>query len=197
MAREFAVDVEWVPFELHPETPADGYQRPAQSTVARQGMRDHIYALAQDAGLPLTSNTTIANAHKSLEAAEWARDQGHGTFDQVHRAMFHAYFAEARNISTVDQVIDALRDTSLDLDALRTALHDGVYGERVDQMTAMARQNGIGSTPTFIFEDAFVVSGAQDFELFADLLGRMGVPRREGVEPGPSDSPLIDPGDIR
>lgn len=197
MAREFAVDVEWVPFELHPETPAEGYERPAQSTVARQGMRDHIYALANDAGLPLSSNTTIANAHKSLEAAEWARDQGQAAFDEVHRAMFHAYFAQARNISTTDQVIDALAGSELDLDALRRALNDGAYADRVDQMTAVARQNGIGSTPTFIFEDTFVVSGAQDFDLFADLLTRMGVPRRAGVEPGPSSSPLIDPGEIR
>ncbi len=188
MAREFAVEIEWVPFELHPETPADGYERPTDSNVARQGMRDRIYALADEVNLPLQTNTTIANAHKSLEAAEWARDQGTEPFDTVHRALFGAYFAESRNISSVDQVVEALTSTGFDMASLRTALEENVYAERVDQMTAMARQNGIGSTPTFIFEDKFVVSGAQDFEVFADFLKRIGVPRREGVEPEPLKS---------
>lgn len=185
MAREFAVEIEWVPFELHPETPAEGYERQEQSNVARAGMRDRIYALAEEAGLPLQSNRIVANAHKSLEAAEWARAQGVDEFDTAHRALFKSYFSEARNISTTDQVVAAMEDTGLDMAALRQALEAGTYGERVDQMTAMARQNGIGSTPTFIFEDRFVVSGAQDFETFADFLTRIGVPRREGVEPGP------------
>jgi len=194
MAREFAVEIEWVPFELHPETPADGYERPAESNPDRQGMRDRIYALAEEVDLTLQTNTTIANAHKSLEAAEWARDQGTEPFDSVHRALFGAYFAESRNISSVDQVVEALTPTGLDMAALRVALDDNVFAERVDQMTTMARQNGIGSTPTFIFEDKFVVSGAQDFEVFADFLERIGVPRREGVEPGPLKS-AAQPGD--
>lgn len=185
MAREYAVEIEWVPFELHPETPAEGYERESQSKAARTGMRDHLYQMAEEAGLPLQSNRIVANAHKSLEAGEWARAQGGEAFETVHHALFGAYFAEARNISTIDQVVDALTETGLDMGSLREALEAGTHADVVDQMTALAREQGISSTPTFIFEQQFVIAGAQDFEVFADFLDRLGVPRRDGVEPGP------------
>ena len=185
MAREYAVELEWVPFELHPETLAEGYERESRSKAARTGMRDHLYQLTEEAGLPLQSNRIVANAHKSLEAGEWAREQGSEIFDAVHRALFGAYFAEARNISTVDQVVEALAGTDLDMGSLREALEAGTYAGVVDQMTAIAREQGISATPMFIFEQQFVIGGAQDFEVFADFLDRLGVPRREGVEPGP------------
>ncbi len=154
-------------------------------------MRDHLYHSAQEAGLPLRSNRIVANAHKSLEAGEWARAQGHEAFEAVHHALFGAYFAAARNISSIDQVVEALTPTGLDMASLREVLEAGTHAEVVDQMTAIARQQGINSTPTFIFEQQFVIAGAQDFEVFADFLDRLGVPRREGVEPGPLSDDAI------
>ena len=185
MEREYAVEVEWVPFELHPETPTEGCERESRSKAGHTGMRDHLHQVAEEAGLPLKSNRIVSNAHKSLEAGEWAREQGTEAFDAVHRAFFAAYFAEARNISTVDQVVDALAGTDLGMGSLREALEAGSYAGVVDQMTTIAREQGISSTPTFIFERQFVINGAHDFEVFADVLDRIGVPRREGVAPGP------------
>ena len=64
---------------------------------------------------------------------------------------------------------------------LRDALEGGTYSQRVDELTQLARQNGINGTPTFIFEDQFMVSGAQEWPVFEDVLTRLGVPRRAGV----------------
>ena len=182
MVREFAVEVEWVPFELHPDIPPEGRtrgtsQRPA-SAGARSGGGEHLRALAEDAGLAMQTNTVSANAHKSLEAGEWARDQSREVFEQVHAALFRAYFGEARNISTTDQLVEALTPLGLEMASLRAALEDGCYRERVDAYTRMARENGISSTPTFILEDLYVVRGAQEYAVFEDVLTRLGVPRR-------------------
>ena len=187
MVREFAVEVEWVPFELHPDTPPEGRvretaQRSTSSGVG-SGVREHLRALAEEAGLPMQANTVSANAHKSLEAAEWARDQGREVFEQVHAALFRAYFGEARNISTTDQVVAALAPLGLETASLRAALAEGRYSERVDEYTRLARENGISSTPTFILEDRYVVRGAQEYAVFEDVLTRLGVPRRATPPP--------------
>ena len=188
MAHEFAVEVEWVPFELHPEVPPEGETKD-KGYQTQPGVRDRLYGLAQAEGLPMQSNPVRSNGHKALEAAEWARDQGDEAFSDVHRALFKAYFADAANISTIDQVDAAVSGSAIDRSALRTALEAGTYRARVDEYTQLARQNGINGTPTFILDDKFVISGAQDWSVFENILTRLGVPRREGVQPGPVASP--------
>jgi predicted DsbA family dithiol-disulfide isomerase len=201
MAHEFAVEVEWVPFELHPEVPAEGESKD-KAYQSQSGVRDRLYGLAAAEGLPMQSNPVRSNGHKALEAAEWARDQGDEAFSDVHRALFKAYFADAANISTIDQVDAAVSETAVDRAALRVALEAGTYRARVDEYTQLARQNGINGTPTFILDDKFVISGAQEWSVFENILTRLDVPRREGIEPGPVDAPsdagsLIRPEDVQ
>ena len=201
MAHEFAVEVEWVPFELHPEIPPEGETKD-KAYQGRSDVRDRLHGLADAVGLHMQSNPVRSNGHKALEAAEWAREQGDDTFSHVHRALFQAYFADAANISTIDQVDAAVAEADIDRAALRGALEAGTYRERVDEYTKLARENGISGTPTFILDDKFVISGAQDWSVFENILTRLGVPRREGVEPGPADAapdavPVIAPEDVQ
>ena len=183
MVREFAVAVEWIPFELHPQTPAAGVPRAQAPSFLSPAMERHLAALAAEAGLPLVPNPVLANGHNALAAAEWAREQGPAPFAAAHRALFHAYFAEARNISTIDQVEAVLAGAGLDGAALRHALQRNRYRVRVDELTALARRNGISSTPTFVLADRFTLSGVQDWSLFESALTRLQVPRRERPAP--------------
>ncbi len=197
MVAEFAVEAEWVPFELHPETPAEGKSREELGRNYPAGYRERLYGLAEAVGLPMQTNHMVSNGHKPLEAAEWAREQSRETFDGVHRAIFDAYFARSKNVSTIDQVVELVQTyddgaLKLDGDGLRKALETGAYHSRVDELTQLARTNGISSTPTFIFEDQFVVPGAQDYAVFEDVLTRLGVPRREGFEPPADRDPALD-----
>ena len=187
MSREFAVEIEWVPFELHPETPPQGLDK--DPALGGADVRDRLYAMAAAEGLPMQSNPYQANGHKALEAAEWAREQSIETFDRVHRAIFQAYFAGGANVSTIDQVDAAVAETGVDRAALRAALAAGTYRERVDEYTQLARGNGINGTPTFILDDKFVISGAQDWPVFENILTRLGVPRRDTADPAPGGGP--------
>lgn len=151
-------------------------------------MHDRLSALAEESGLTLRSNPIVANGHMALEAAEWAREQGRATFETLHRALFAAYFVQARNISTIDQVSAVAAEQGLDAVALRVALAEEAYRQRIDDFTAQARENGIHGTPTFLLEDRYVIRGAQDFLVFTDALQRLRVPRRAtgADEPDPS-----------
>jgi predicted DsbA family dithiol-disulfide isomerase len=189
MAREFAVEIEWVPFELHPDIPPEGQVRDEALKRRQAGMRDRIEVLAEADNLPLQTNQYRSNAHNTLEAGEWAREKGPETFDAVHRAIFHAYFAAGKNVSTVDQVVEAIEAADVETPGLRDALEGGTYSQRVDELTQLARQNGINGTPTFIFEDQFMVSGAQEWPVFEDVLTRLGVPRRAGAVPEEQPAP--------
>ncbi len=175
-AAEYHVEVTWWPFELHPETPPEG--RDLTALVERRGQqyRDHLKSYAADAGITLASNRRLSNSHRSLELAEFARDRG--AFPAVHDALFRAYFEEARDIGDLEVLLAIAADCGLDPEEFRFETLIGRYAGLVDQTTAIARSKGVTSTPTTIFDDRFVLTGAQDVETYRAVLERLGaVPR--------------------
>jgi len=178
MVSEFTVEAEWVPFELHPEIPAAGYEQDQRRPLMKVEVREHLASLAKDAGLPFEGSPLIANSHNALAAGEWARDQSDDAYDKLHHAIFTAYFGEGRNISTIDQVVDISQEHGFDAADLRSHLERGTYRDLVAQGATRMRELGITSTPTYLFGDRYMMMGAQDFDTFASVLGRLGVPRR-------------------
>ena len=198
LMREFPVAVEWRPFELHPETPTTGASLAGRlgSPERARAYRDNIIMLASDSGLQMQMPRVVANSHRSLEAAEFARE--HGGFEAYHRALFHAYFErseiqrlplkpsdeECRDIGDPDVLCEIARACGVDDQGLRQALADEVYRDRIDDVTRAARADEVVSTPTFIFQgdngfaDGFRLTGAQDYAVFASVTSRILARRR-------------------
>jgi predicted DsbA family dithiol-disulfide isomerase len=173
LQREFGIAVEWRPFELHPETPRGGARLTGRlgSEERARAYRDNILALAAESGITMTMPAVVANSHLSLEASEFARE--HGGFERYHRALFAAYFAEARDIGDTDVLCDVARAAGVDDQGLRQALADERYRERIDAITAAAREDEVVSTPTFIYSTGFRIVGAQEYRLFESVTRRL------------------------
>ena len=173
LRHEFPVDVEWRPFELHPETPVTG-----ADLTGRLGNRERVRAytqniigLAEDSGIPLRMPRVVANSHLALEAAEFARE--HGGFDALHPALFRAYFEGARDIGDPEVLCEIAREAGVDDQRLRQALADRTYADAIDAATRGAREDEILSTPTFEFTGGFRLVGAQDYAVFASVASRL------------------------
>jgi predicted DsbA family dithiol-disulfide isomerase len=173
LEREFPVAVEWRPFELHPETPRTGANLAGRlgGSARAAAYRDNIVGLARESGLALRMPPVVANSHLALEAAEFAREQG--GFAAYHRALFHAYFEEARDLGDADVLCDIARACGVDDQRLRQALADERYRDRIDAITHAAREDEVLSTPTFVYEGGFRLVGAQDYEVFASVTRRL------------------------
>ncbi len=173
LRAEFPVDVEWRPFELHPETPRTG-----ASMVGRLGNEERVRAyagriigIAEESGIPMHMPKAVAKSHRALEAAEFARE--HGGFDALHPALFRAYFEERRDIGDIDVLCEIARERGVDDQGLRQAFADETYAPLVDHVTAGAREDEVLSTPTFIFSGGFRLVGAQDYDVFASVTRRL------------------------
>lgn len=147
-----------------------------------EAYREHLKACAAEAGLPLASNRWLANSHRALELAEFARDRGR--FAEVHEALLRAYFAEGRNIGEAAVLEELAAASGLDIEEWRLEVLVGRYAQLVDQTTALARQKGFTSTPTMIFDDRMLVTGAQDEAVYRDVLQRLGATPKEPQHPG-------------
>jgi predicted DsbA family dithiol-disulfide isomerase len=178
MAREFEIDVEWQPFELHPETPPEG--RPMGSLFGgsdrAQAYFQNLRVLAADSGLEMRPPPLIANSRLALEAAEFARE--HGAFDCYHRVLFAAYFRDGQNIGDIDRLVALAAACGMDGGELRAALVQGRYRAVVADKTEQAKEMGVTGTPAFLLDNCFVITGAQDMAVFRDVLRRLGVPQR-------------------
>ena len=139
LQAEYPVDVEWRPFELHPETPKSGAHWLGRLGSERRisAYTNNILMLAHDSDIPMAMPEVIANSHLALEASEYARESG--GFEALHHALFAAYFDEGRNISDIDVICDVARACGVDDQGLRQALTDETYAARVDASTAAAR----------------------------------------------------------
>jgi predicted DsbA family dithiol-disulfide isomerase len=180
LQREFPVDVEWRPFELHPETLATGAHLLGRlgNSARAAAYALNIVTLADESGLTVRMPPVVANSHLALEAAEFARE--HGGFDALHPALFRAYFAEGRDLGDPDALCDIARGCGVDDQRLRQALADRTYAARIDDITRAAREDEVVSTPTLIYEGGFRLVGAQDYAVFASITQRL-LARRAGA----------------
>jgi predicted DsbA family dithiol-disulfide isomerase len=136
----------------------------------------NLKAYAAEAGITLASNRWLANSHRALELSEFARDRG--KFEAVHEALFRNYFDDAKDIGSLEVLLGIAEECGLDVDEFGFEILVGRYAELIDTTTNLAREKGVTSTPTMIFDDRFVVTGAQDYAVYKDALERLGaVPR--------------------
>ena len=113
--------------------------------------------------------------HSSIEAhvafkvlEELAPDKAKAYHDRI----MAAYFAENRDISNADTLTELAVDVGVDADAFQEAI-----AARSEDMTKLvfeeyesARAHNVSGIPTVIFEQQYVVGGAQPFETYEEIV---------------------------
>jgi predicted DsbA family dithiol-disulfide isomerase len=172
LGEEFDLDFDPCAFDLKPGIPPEGLSREQvyAGRVYPEGYLDNMRQMAADSGLDMKRPPIIPNTRKAHEATEFARE--HGDVLEFHRAVFHAYWTEERDIGNVDVLCDVASACGLDADGLSEALDDGRYAPAVEGQMTWSRAVGVTGVPTVIFEDRFAVVGAQEYETFLDVARR-------------------------
>lgn len=182
--------VEWMPFELRPNTPDMGI--PFERVKGRPPYTDdyllNLTVLAEGAGIELAERELIPNSIPALKAAEWARDNG--CFPELHRAMFRAYFEGGRDIGQIEVLRDVADGLGLDAAAMVASVTEGRYDTRLEEKLEWSRYAGQGGVPRFIFVATLPsgetkrsgFAGAQDYAVFQGVMRRLGAkPRARGA----------------
>src|SRR5262249_7249964 len=146
-------EVHFAPFLLRPETPPEGMParnvRPADAPQSPMEERGERLGLKFNRGRKITSNS-----HLALEAAEFASEYSPDIW-AFHKRMFKAYFEDLEDIGDVETVIRVSAEAGVPADALRAALDEGRYRERVDEGITWSRQIGVTAIPTFVFGERY------------------------------------------
>jgi predicted DsbA family dithiol-disulfide isomerase len=161
-----SVQVDWRAFELRPE-PVPALDPDGAYLHNIWGRA--VYPMAEQRGMTLRLPPVQPRSRRALEAAEFARDNGR--FAEMHDALFRAFFEEGRDLNDTEVLLDIGASVGLDPQALRAALEQGTYTDKVVGDQKLAHELGITAVPTLLvgrvdepFEAAEAVSGAQPYE---------------------------------
>lgn len=171
LEREYDVDVRHAPYLLDPSTPLEGKPRKPMTRPddppTEMELRAESLGIKFSRGRTWTSNTLLSH-----EAAEYAHHQGKAA--PYTRAMFKAYFEDLQDIGKQETVLDVGESVGLDRKQLKEVLDEGVFRQEVIDAIGWTRESGISGVPAFIFEEKWLIPGAQDHEVFASILQKLG-----------------------
>jgi predicted DsbA family dithiol-disulfide isomerase len=171
MRERFDAALTWLPFDLHPEYPAEGIPRAQLLRRYGPAVDRHVRAIFERAGLRYNPHPEIVpNSRHALRLAELARDLG--KHDEFHDSVMDAYWDEARNIGADDELRELAEEVALPADDVERVLTGDEYAERVAVSTQQAASLGITGIPAFLLDSRLLVLGAQPEEVFERALAR-------------------------
>ncbi|MCG6903364.1 MAG: DsbA family oxidoreductase [Rhodobacter sp.] len=175
-AGDHPFEIEWHPFQLNPDMPADGMDRREYLETKFGGRQQavevygRIAEAAEAAGLEIdfaaikrTPNTL--NAHRLIH---WAGLEGRQT--PVVAALFRAYFKEGRDIGNVEVLADIADSAGLDAAMVRQLLQGEADLDDIRARDTWAREKGVTGVPTFVVDHQHAVPGAQPPELWSRVI---------------------------
>jgi predicted DsbA family dithiol-disulfide isomerase len=167
--------LQWRAFELRPApVPTLDPNGEYLHTVWNQA----VYPMARQRGMMLRLPPVQPRSCRAFELAEFARTKGR--FDEVHRALFKAFFEDGRDIDHLDTLVTIGTAVGLDGETVRAALEQGICRERVIQDERDAANLGITAVPTVMIgradrplEEADFIAGAQPYEVIKAAVERL------------------------
>ena len=178
LVSEYQLEVEWIHFPLHPETPPEGKSL-AELFAGRnfdlEGMLARLRQVAESQGLPWGDRTHTYNSRLAQELALWADTEHPGS--GIHDALFRAYFVDGLNLHDLEVLVKVATSVGLPTENARSVVTERRFKNAVDEHWQSSREAGVTGVPTFVVEGLAVV-GAQPYEMLERLVKTAGVEPR-------------------
>jgi predicted DsbA family dithiol-disulfide isomerase len=171
------VEIEWQPFELNPDMPAEGEELRAH--VARKygsskADSDKARDIIAQAGAEYGFNFNYFDGMKIVNTldAHVLLDYAHqiGVQTELKMRLFSAFFTENKDVSKRDVLIKEAESVGITAEQSQMALSDDELRSRVKTLEAQWKKMGVSGVPTVIFNSTSALTGAQPKETFKQVL---------------------------
>jgi predicted DsbA family dithiol-disulfide isomerase len=178
--------VQWHPFELNPDMPAEGedaaehvmrkYGISAEQSRANSG---RLASIAGELGFAFNRGPDFRmrnsfDAHRLLTWAgaleEPEQDGPTGVQTDLKLALFKAHFTDNRDVGDAQVLADVAASVGLDRDRAAAILGSGEFGEMVRTEEAYWADRNITGVPAFILGGRMLIPGAQDPDVFIRVI---------------------------
>jgi len=169
LAQSHDVHIHWRSYELRP---AGSPPIPPEYLARIEATRPRLHAMAREQhGIEMNEGPFGQNSRPALIGAKYAEAQGKGA--EYHQVVFDAYWLHARAIESADDLATIATAVGLDEQAFRAALNDADLEIQVDADIEMARAYGLNGVPAIVFENRYLLSGAQPVATMRQVCDRL------------------------
>lgn len=168
--------IEWHPFQLNPDMPAEGMDRRAYLEGKFGGKEGAIKAYA-----PVVEHSERVGAHINFDAIKrtpntidahrlihWAGIEQRQSF--VVDLLFKAYFVEGRDISNHEVLADVADTAEMDAAMVTKLLGSNSDADDIRARDNHSREMGVNSVPTFVVAQQHAVPGAQSADMWVTII---------------------------
>jgi predicted DsbA family dithiol-disulfide isomerase len=172
------VEVVFRPFQLDPTAPP-GVVTPVPEAYARKfggpdqarRMIERVTAVAAEDGLELRLDRALrANTRDAHRVLDLALERG--VQPAVKERLLRAYFTEGRNVADPDALAELGGEAGLDPSEVARLLDGDERRDVVSSARREADELGITAVPTYVLAGQWAVPGAQDPDVFLQVLSR-------------------------
>ena len=155
---------------LRPDTPKEGAPRAPRPGESEDELSEPLRSQAEEAGLIMKPPPLTPNSLYSLEATEYAQQQG--KFLEFHKAAYKALWEDKQDLGDLT-VIGAVADSvGLNSAELLERLKSQEYSTTVMGQYEEALGYGIRGIPTFLVGN-LMFTGAHPYEVFKSAMERV------------------------
>lgn len=177
---ELEVALVFQPFELNPKMPPEGQnvnqhitEKYGSDTATIKQNRLQLRSIGEALGVVFKGDdeSRIYNtflAHKLLLKAE-----DFGNQEQLQMALMRAYFAQNRDISSKSVLLDIAIECGFTREQAEAALTDQQLAQQLRARESYYTNQDIAAVPTFIFNQQYMISGAQDADVLCNVIGKI------------------------
>lgn len=172
LKEQFDLDVEWRPFEIHPEIPKDGVllDKLLFPKEYLEMVMTNVKRLADEDGITLKFSDKLPNSRLALYISEFMRKKG--KFDEFHELLFDKYWKEGEDIGDLSLLLELSESIGLNRNEILNFIKSDEPLNMLRKTQLELRRYGINGVPTFIIGDRIIV-GVQPYEVFKKVIKKV------------------------
>lgn len=180
LENDFDFDVSYLPFELNPHTPSEGFNQ-KEHLIGKFGgeekynqIASHVTRVAAEEGLQFHFDKQQISPNTSdLHRIIWfAKKEGKQA--EVKEVFMKAYFEQGVDLTTQENIIAVAASAGLDAARVNTLLNSQEGLEEVNHLEQLNYQRGVSGVPFYIVNNQYAISGAQPSDVFVKALKQIG-----------------------
>ena len=177
--EEILFEVNWKPYELHPEIPTEGFNKEEYYKIKfgnSNGSRDRFNHLTEEgkkAGLEFNfdKSKNLPNTFLAHRLLWFSRSKD--VQDVIAEALFHAYFTEGRDIGSIHELISISTENGLQKSEIEDFLKTDIGSDEILREELRAKEMKIFSVPTYIFNKKYLLVGGQEADTFKSYMKKV------------------------
>jgi len=173
---DLKAEIVWRPFLLNPDMPAGGIDR-TDYLVKKFGSESRvrrIYGAIADVGESVAIDFAFDRIRRTPNSVDSHRliryAERFGKADEIVENLFVAFFVAGRDIGDLPVLADLAEKSGFDRRDVEIYLNEEDDSALVYDENARAHRLGINGVPAYVFNESWVISGAQEPQVLSRML---------------------------